>query len=115
MLLLSRSLPRLPRLSSLGGVVRRCQSNAAHPGLATPKEFKVVLDQETLYIDQDLAEALGWNPATRNSVPLTLHGWAPAYFAIARTGSDSEQLAKRTVESGGDSNVQKVLEYLKDR
>lgn len=27
--------------------------------------------------------------AKKESVPLTLNGWAPQYFAIARTGSDA--------------------------
>ena len=48
-----------------------------------------MLDNETLYIDQELAEALGWDATKRDSVPLTLSGWAPRYFAIARTGSDA--------------------------
>ncbi|KAI0714040.1 hypothetical protein C8T65DRAFT_645309 [Cerioporus squamosus] len=112
MLFLS-GLSRLPRSSLL--VVRRYQSNAARLSPAAPKEFKVVLDNETLYIDQHLAEALGWDRERQESIPLTLHGWGPNYFAIARTGSDSETLAKRTAESGSDPNVQKVLEYLKDR
>ncbi|KAI0770493.1 hypothetical protein C8Q74DRAFT_1317747 [Fomes fomentarius] len=79
------------------------------------KEFKVVLDNGTLYVDQELAEALGWDPAKKESVPLTLNGWAPQYFAVARTGSDADALARRTAESGRNTNVQKVLEYLKDR
>ena len=56
-----------------------------------PREFKVVLDNETLYVEQELAEALGWKPDVKSEegVPLTLSGWAPKYFAIARTGTDS--------------------------
>lgn len=58
--------------------------------MVSPKEFKVVLDNETLYIDQQLAEALGWKQdQDLGGVPLTLSGWAPSYFAIARTGSES--------------------------
>ncbi|KAI1793260.1 hypothetical protein LXA43DRAFT_1092813 [Ganoderma leucocontextum] len=84
---------------------------------APPKEFKVVLENDTLYVDQELAEALGWNAGTdpAEGVPLTLNGWGPRYFAIARKGSDGELLARRTVASGHDPKVQKVLEYLKDR
>ncbi|RDX49905.1 hypothetical protein OH76DRAFT_1381557 [Lentinus brumalis] len=112
-MLLLRGLCRLPRHPSLAFC--RCQSSTARLGPAAPKEFKVVLDNDTLYIDQGLAEALGWDRVKQDSVPLTLHGWGPTYFAIARTGSDSELLARRTVESGSDSNVQQVLEYLRDR
>lgn len=58
-----------------------------------PREFKVVLDNETLYVDQQLAEALGWKPGQGiDGVPLTLSGWPPHYFAIARTGTDSGML-----------------------
>ena len=51
----------------------------------------MVLDNETLYIEQPLAEALGWKPDVdpTKGVPLTLSGWAPNYFAIAKTDSDS--------------------------
>ncbi len=55
----------------------------------TAKQFKVVLDNDTVYVDQELAEALGWAPTQTQGVSLTLSGWAPNYFAIARTGSDS--------------------------
>lgn len=56
-----------------------------------PREFKVLLDNETLYVEQELAEALGWKPDVKSEqgVSLTLSGWAPNYFAIARTGTDS--------------------------
>lgn len=54
------------------------------------QEFKVVLENETLYIDQSLAEALGWKPAEgEKPVSLTLHGSSPKFFAIAETGTDS--------------------------
>ena len=51
----------------------------------------MVLDNDTLYVDQELAESLGWRAETNaaEGVPLTLHGWGPHFFAIARTGSDS--------------------------
>lgn len=32
---------------------------------ATAREFKVVLDNDTLYVDQAVAEALGWDPPRR--------------------------------------------------
>ncbi|KAI0079155.1 hypothetical protein K474DRAFT_1659451 [Panus rudis PR-1116 ss-1] len=82
---------------------------------STAREFKVVLDNDTVYVDQALAEALGWTSEKTDGVPLTLSGWAPHYFAIARTGSDADILARRTVESSRNPNVQKTLEYLKDR
>ncbi|KIY46959.1 hypothetical protein FISHEDRAFT_59976 [Fistulina hepatica ATCC 64428] len=85
------------------------------PVLSSPKEFKVVLDYETLYIDQRLAEALGWNKETGvEGVPLTLSGWSPSYFAIARTGSESDLLARGTVESSRNPRVKEVLDYLKE-
>ena len=76
-------------------------------------------------------------PATTTvvvGVPLTLSGWAPNYFAIARTGTDSgmsehqntfrrsllnaataDHLARATVESSRNPRVRQMLEYLKDR
>lgn len=55
------------------------------------QEFKVILDNDTLYIEQPLAEALGWKPDVdpAKGVPLTLSGWAPNYFVVARAGSDN--------------------------
>ncbi|OSD07415.1 hypothetical protein PYCCODRAFT_1473970 [Trametes coccinea BRFM310] len=80
------------------------------------REFKVVLDNETLYIPQELAEALGWNAAKEDgSVPLTLRGWAPHYFPITRKGSDSDTFAQNTLENSRDPKLQEALEYLKDR
>lgn len=133
-MLLSGSLPCLRRSIMIPSVIRRCQTNVARSAdTAAPKDYKVVLDNGTLYIDQDLAEALGWDSEQRNGVSLKLHGWAPTYFTITQTGSESgmssilsqlmvrrpiataETLAKRTAESGSDSGVQRVLEYLKDR
>ena len=63
------------------------------------REFKVVLDNDTLYVEQPLAEALGWTPdmSTENGVPLTLRGWAPHYFAIARAGSDAGEWWSRVI------------------
>ena len=60
------------------------------PGPSRRQEFKVVLDNDTLYVPQEVAEALGWKPQeVAKPVQLTLSGWAPNYFAVARTGSDS--------------------------
>ena len=56
----------------------------------TPKEFKVTLDGGTLYVEQEIAEALGWKgvlPA--EGVSLRLSGWAPSYFAITKMGTDA--------------------------
>jgi hypothetical protein len=68
---------------------KRLISDSA-PGRPSRQEFKVVLDNGTLYIDQPLAEALGWKPDVEpaKGVSLTLSGWAPHYFAIAQTGTD---------------------------
>ena len=85
-MLLSRIVPRLQK----GISCARFQSTSTSSSSA--KEFKVVLDGETLYVDQSLAEALGWNPSRPKSVSLTLSGWAPHYFAICRSNSDSGML-----------------------
>ncbi|KAI0668856.1 hypothetical protein C8Q78DRAFT_1043332 [Trametes maxima] len=81
----------------------------------TAREFKVVLDNGTVYVDQALAEALGWTPQQAQGVSLTLSGWQPHYFAITRTGTDSDLLARGTVESSRNPKVQQMLDYLKDR
>ncbi|KAF9786794.1 hypothetical protein BJ322DRAFT_1003396 [Thelephora terrestris] len=78
------------------------------------REFKVVLDGQTLYIEKPLAEALGWNPGTSTEgVSLRLSGWEPKFFAITPTGTDSDLLAQATVESSNNPQVQQVLSYLK--
>ena len=119
---------------SILSAARRCSSTSSAP---SRREFKVVLDNETLYVEQPLAEALGWTPdvPSEKGVSLTLSGWAPHYFAIAPTGSDSgehrgepikplilnlssqhvDRLARGTVESSRNPRVQELLEYLKDR
>ncbi|KAI9058158.1 hypothetical protein FKP32DRAFT_1761665 [Trametes sanguinea] len=80
------------------------------------REFKVVLDNETLYVPQELAEALGWDATKQDgSVPLTLRGWSPRYFPITRKGSDSDVLVQNTLENSRDPKLQEALEYLKDR
>lgn len=43
-----------------------------------PKEYTVTLDNETLYVSEELARALGWTPEVEHKgVRLSLHGWAP--------------------------------------
>ncbi|OCH84001.1 hypothetical protein OBBRIDRAFT_742357 [Obba rivulosa] len=108
-MLLLRTLPRVSR----SALAARYQSTLSSSPSA--KEFKVVLDGDTLYVNQALAEALGWSPAQTKGVSLTLSGWAPQYFAITRSGSDSDLLARATVESSRNPRVQEMLDYLKDR
>lgn len=51
-----------------------------------------MLDNQTLYINQEMAEALGWkesNGGAAESVQLTLNGWAPTYFTITPAGTNS--------------------------
>lgn len=103
----------------------------------TAKEFKVVLDNGTLYVDQAVAEALGWTADKGSGTSLTLSGWAPHYFAITQSGTDNgkpwflpfsaphpnqlplflllDLLARGTVESSQNPKVQQVLYYLKER
>ncbi|KAJ6585134.1 hypothetical protein B0H19DRAFT_412783 [Mycena capillaripes] len=82
----------------------------------TATTHEVVVDNQTIYITREIAEALGWKPNQGfEGVQLTLHGWEPSFFTITPTGSDSEMLSKRTVESSRNQNVQTVLAYLKDR
>ncbi|KAJ7230672.1 hypothetical protein GGX14DRAFT_584239 [Mycena pura] len=81
--------------------------------VASRQEFKVVLDNNTLYVEQPVAEALGWERG--KAVQLTLSGWAPNYFAIASSGSDSDRLARGTVESSNNPKLRHVMDYLKDR
>ncbi|KAI8975928.1 hypothetical protein BD414DRAFT_423580 [Trametes punicea] len=110
-MLLSRTRPLLDASRR----VFQIRSQSVLSPNSNAREFKVVLDNGTLYVDQAVAEALGWSPTQPQGVPLTLSGWAPHYFAIARTGTDSDLLARGTVESGRSPNVQQLLEYLKDR
>ncbi|KAF8966505.1 hypothetical protein BDZ97DRAFT_1657605 [Flammula alnicola] len=100
------SIVRPRSLSSIGSFKHRSTS---------AREFKVILDNDTLYIEQPLAEALGWKPdVSSQGIPLTLSGWQPHYFAITRTGTDADLLARETVESSRDPRVQEILQYLKD-
>ncbi|CDO75391.1 hypothetical protein BN946_scf185012.g8 [Trametes cinnabarina] len=83
-MLLSRVLSITPRR-----IVGTRSQSILSPN-STAREFKVVLDNGTVYVDQALAEALGWSPTQTEGVSLTLSGWEPHYFAIARTGTDSD-------------------------
>lgn len=121
---------RTARLSS------RAASNSSNvnpQSLPEAQHHNCALDNETLYVSEDIAKALGWKPdQDPKGLSLTLHGWAPGYFAIAPTGSDSgtvrhvrtslrhtdgplERLAKSTVESSRNPLVQSVLADLKDK
>ncbi|KAL6301118.1 hypothetical protein BKA93DRAFT_739271 [Sparassis latifolia] len=94
----------------------RHNSSSCDLSTIPPKEFKVLLDNQTLYVDQELAEALGWKAnGGPEGLSLTLNGWAPHYFTIAPTGTDSDLLSRATVESSRNPNVQAVLAYLKER
>jgi hypothetical protein len=54
-----------------------------------PQEHKVLLDNGTLYLKKELAEALGWKPDHGiDGLRLSLHGWEPSYFAITQYGTD---------------------------
>ncbi|RDB25720.1 hypothetical protein Hypma_006648 [Hypsizygus marmoreus] len=83
----------------------------------TPTEHKVLLGGQTVYIGREIALALGWRPDQERSasISLTLNGWNPSYFTIAPTGSDSDLLSRRTVESSQNPHVKGILDYLKDR
>ena len=119
------SLIKLRSPSSLG-YRRRSESSST-------REFRVVLDNETLYIDKSLAEALGWTPNTgHEGVKLSLHGWDPTYFTITPSGSHAgkkkvftsrlanrsrtciERLARGTVQSAQNPKVKAVMDHLKE-
>ena len=58
------------------------------------REFKVTLDGQTLYVEKELAQALGWAPGiSTDVVSLRLSGWDPHYFAITQTGTDAGMLS----------------------
>jgi len=94
-------------------------------------EHRVILDNQTLYVDQSLAEALGWKPEEGSDAGIesSLSGWGPTYFTIAPTGSENGEsqcidisivlillcLARAVVESSHNPNVKRVLDYLKER
>ncbi|KAL0961217.1 hypothetical protein HGRIS_006184 [Hohenbuehelia grisea] len=92
---------------------RRLLSTPIRP---QPSEHKVVCDGQTLYLNQEIMQALGWpNEPGVEGLSLSLHRWDPNYIAVTVRGSDSERLAKGTVESSTNRNVQTVLDILKDR
>jgi hypothetical protein len=63
-----------------------------------PTEHKVTLDHETLYISQELAEALGWTPGgSPAGVELRLQGEAPHLLTITRVDTESGQCASTLV------------------
>ncbi|KAG2015149.1 hypothetical protein CC2G_008444 [Coprinopsis cinerea AmutBmut pab1-1] len=89
-------------------------SRSNHQQALPPQHFKVTLDGGTLYIPQEVAEALGWKEGTpTEGVALRLSGWAPHYFAITQKGTDADLLAHGTIESSRNPVVQETLEYLK--
>lgn len=54
------------------------------------RQFKVLLDGQTLYVGQELAEAMGWSEKMgAEGVKLSLHGLSPTFFAVTPSGSDS--------------------------
>ncbi|KAF8202470.1 hypothetical protein BJ912DRAFT_944903 [Pholiota molesta] len=81
-------------------------SNATH--------FKATLDGGTLYVEEDVAKALGWTEENSiDGVSLRLSGWGPHYFAITQKGTEADLLACATVESSRNPIVQATLEHLK--
>jgi len=94
-------------------------------------KFQITLDDSTLYVMQNLAEALGWH--STNGISFRLNGWEPSYFDITQTGTvagkqaiGKDRLAR--ILTRGDSRsscswngreqlqsagAEEVLEYLK--
>ena len=65
---------------------RRALSSSA---VSRVRQFTVVLDGQTLYVEKPLAEALGWTPGKNTEgVSLRLSGWEPKFFAITPTDTD---------------------------
>jgi hypothetical protein len=64
---------------------------ATSPTLQSESEHRVIVDNQALYIDQSVAEALGWKPEQGSDagIELSLSGWGPTYFTIAPTRSES--------------------------
>ena len=74
--------------------------------LHAPREFKVVLDNETLYIGEPLAHALGWTPEkSAEGLKLRLSGWSPHYFTVTRAGTDSGTLALFGCAKGNNTSL----------
>lgn len=90
-MVLARLFSQLPRQ---GMIATRRMSSSTTPSTRTPEipaptEHRVVLDNQTLYISQELAEGLGWKPSqSLDGVKLSLHGWDPTFFTITPTGTD---------------------------
>lgn len=90
-MVLTRLFSQLPRH---GMIATRRMSSSTTPSTCTPEipaptEHRVVLDNQTLYISQELAEGLGWKPnQSLDGVKLSLHGWEPTFFTITPTGTD---------------------------
>lgn len=54
------------------------------------RHHTVVLDNQTLYIPQELAETLGWKADQGvDGLSLSLHGQSPNFFTITPKGTDS--------------------------
>lgn len=71
------------------GRLRISRTCLAHHSTSV-RDFKVTLDGDALYIDKDLAEALGWTTGlSTEGLPLRLSGWEPHYFVITRPGTDA--------------------------
>ncbi|CAA7269497.1 unnamed protein product [Cyclocybe aegerita] len=102
-----------PFLTVTSRALRRIPRHAVYYHKSA-KEVTVTLDGQTLYIGQEVAEALGWKPGTSTEgVSLRLSGWRPHYFAITERATDADHLARGTIESSRNPRVQGVLEYLK--
>lgn len=83
-------LHSIPRKLATRHFVASRFSSTSSPSLSSAREFKVVLDNQTLYFEKPLAEALGWTHQSGvEGVKLTLHGWDPKFFAITPSGADS--------------------------
>ena len=69
----------------------RARCVATSTSLQSPSEHRVILDNQTLYVDRSLAEALGWKAEQGSDagIELSLSGWGPTYFTITPTGSES--------------------------
>ncbi|KLO14828.1 hypothetical protein SCHPADRAFT_825691 [Schizopora paradoxa] len=110
---LLRTTPRRKLFSRTPFRIQHRPSGSFVQSSTQPRNFDVVLDNETLYITKELAIALGWHPGSQvEGVPLSLHGWVPTYFTITRKGTDSEWLSRGTVESSVNPNVLQILKKL---
>jgi hypothetical protein len=109
------------------------QFMATSTTLQSPSEHRVILDNQTLYVDQSLAEALGWKPEQGSDagIELSLSGCQPT-SQLHRPGvkvvshsawmspsfsfcCHQDRLARGVVESSHNANVKRVLDYLEER